>query len=160
MYSTGNAEFHGAIQAKESAVFHDLQWGTLKNSIFNDTSTVELMIDVFWLNFDFENNAFGFSQNDSARILSFLFIPTFCYMGWGKMSACAGVGQGTVNLNSSDEQRDYGTWNYQLLIQSHLTEKWTAHFLYKYVGNVEQTVANHYSHFSISALGLGLRREF
>jgi hypothetical protein len=66
------------------------------------------------------------------------------------------LGQGTFNVNADRDRRDFGTWNYQFLAELPIAGRWSAQFIGKYIGQVEQTVDGVYSKFGLSTATLGL----
>jgi hypothetical protein len=120
---------------------------------------IGLSLDVLSTKTHHDGNVFPYRQDDEIRILAFLFLPTAClrYIGLD-IQACGGIGQGTVNVNTSENRQDYGTWNYQLDL------KWghdiVIGLMTKFVGKIEQRVEGKDSEFSFESLGVSLGKTF
>lgn len=97
--------------------------------------------------------AFPFAPGEDLAVRAFLFIPQGCWQPTGSLLWCAGIGQGTVNVNGEQERRDYGTWNYQSSLRFFPRDGLSVGVMGKYVGQVEQQVRGEDSAFSFVTLG-------
>ena len=100
--------------------------------------------------------AFPFAPGEALQVRAFLFIPQGCWQPTASLLWCAGIGQGTVNVNGERERRDYGTWNYQSSLRIFPYEGLSVGLVGKYIGQVEQQVEGVDSAFSLLTLGAGV----
>lgn len=107
----------------------------------------------------YDGKGFPFKANDDLTILAFLFIPNICQESLGLLT-CFGLGQGTVNANSNTQERDYGSWNYQLSASYVLSNKVSLEGLLKYVGKVEIKDQDNSYEFGFYTLMLGFTFSF
>ncbi len=119
-----------------------------------------LAIDTFWTSATHRGGRFDYPRGAEVDVLGFLFIPHLCWRPELPLTACAGLGQGTVNVNAARDRRDWGTWNYQLQVDLALGEYASAFVLGKAVGQVEQETDGQPAAFSILMLGGGLGGHF
>jgi hypothetical protein len=119
-----------------------------------------LAINVIVLKTTHSGVDFPFPAGAKLNILAFLFVPTLCYLPTDAFDVCAGIGQGTVNVNSGDNRRDYGTWNYQAIARYYVAPQAYVQLLGKYVGRVEQRESGKNSYFSFAGLGIGTGWDF
>jgi hypothetical protein len=103
---------------------------------------------------------FPYDEGASLRFLGFFMTPGLCVQRELPLAACAGIGIGTLNVNSPDNRQDYGTWNYELAIRYPLTESVLMRLAGKKVGDVEQTRQGSASHFWLTSILLGLGVEY
>lgn len=153
-YSAGVAGFTGNLSSERDSLFHDFQISFLHQS--NQKIEGHLSFDVMTLSTVHTGKTFPFDSGVNLRLLNFFMIPSICYRFVDHFRSCAGIGIGTVNVNSETQRRDYGSWNYQIQAQYFLYDAWSIQALVKYVGEVEQTVAGAASQFGFYAFGIGL----
>lgn len=119
-----------------------------------------LAIDTIWSGTTHEGERFPYPADSALDVLGFLFIPHLCWLPTESAAVCAGLGQGTVNVNADRDGRDWGTWNYQLQIDVALTDHLSAVAVGKVVGRVEQLVDGRHSQFTLFMLGGGLSAQW
>lgn len=160
--SYSRAKFLGDLSTEKSAPlygFHLRHW--LEPQALSPLLDLRtgLSLDILSVKTRHDGNVFPYRQDDEIRILAFLFLPTFClHSNDLDLQLCGAIGQGTVNVNTSDNRQDYGTWNYQADL------KWgheiTIGLMTKFVGKVEQRVEGKDSEFSFESLGISLGKMF
>lgn len=106
-----------------------------------------------------EGDQFPYDPGASLHLLVFLITPTVCHeVGFAALDACGGIGIGTVNVNSSANRQDYGSWSYQLDLKREHEVR--IGLMAKFIGKVEQTQAHRPSEFSVEAVGVSLAYDF
>lgn len=149
------AVFLGDLNQRTELPVLDFQIKTLfyKNGAFMSY----LAIDVLTLSTINQSERFLFASDANLRVLAFLFIPHVCYLAASQhVSICGGIGQGTVNVNSDSNRRDYGTWNYQVQVDYYVADGWSVGLQAKYVGRVEQEIDGVDSFFTFVTAGLSV----
>lgn len=119
-----------------------------------------LAIDTFWTGAQHQGDAFGYPPGADLDVLGFLFIPHLCWRPELPLTACLGLGQGTVNINAARDRRDWGTWNYQLQLDVALGDHATAFVIGKAVGRIEQAIDGVQAQATILMLGGGVGGHF
>ena len=154
-YTAGVASFIGDLRGPDPLFVNDVQIKVLHMSALEDRLRFHMAIDVLFMGARAEGGAFaGYDDGAELRVLSFLFIPSVCGVPVPSIQVCAGIGQGTVNVNAEGDRRDWGTWNYQLQVDYAPLPWLQLIALGKYVGAVEQEVRGVDSQFSfVTATG-------
>ena len=159
LLSAGSGAFIGDLSNEKGTTVVDLQLELL----FVRANTLPLSgfltINALFTSTHHTGSQFPYDDNAELTIRSFLFIPHLCGHLGDAVEFCGGIGQGTVNVNSEGQRRDWGTWNYQLMARFHLWKGVSAALIAKYVGKVEQEVDGVGSDFSFltGQAGLGWR---
>lgn len=158
-YGIGGSKFHGDLSRDSFRPTHLLSVGWPFYQFENKSYYAYLQTELGMTNTAHDGLDFPYGPKASLRILHFLFIPTICKV-WTRTHLCGGIGQGTVNVNSHGNRRDYGTWNYVAALKYQIHKDLYALLSTKYVGKVEQQVAGKDTFFSYSTylLGIEIRR--
>lgn len=156
-YSIGAAGFTGDLSDDQGVLVHDWQLKTLWiRSPRRPRWQAYLGVDVLTLRATHDGSDFPYEPDQDLRVLSFLFIVHGCYEP-APVRVCAGLGEGTVNVNSATSGRDYGTWNYHLQVDYLLP--WAGLSVFgvgRFVGSVEQVVQGSEASFSFWTAGAGV----
>jgi hypothetical protein len=114
-------------------------------------------LDVFNMAGTAVDTEFNYSEGSQLQYLGFFITPTTCLFYEMENKVCLGVGMGTLNVNSSENRSDFGTWNYQVDYQHNFSNKIFLKIISKYIGRVEQRIEGDDSEFwlSVATLGLG-----
>jgi hypothetical protein len=158
-YSYGRADFSGQLSKNVSPVWN-FEIQTLFGHAKEYPLKYYLSINVVSTKVSHQGNIFPYPENSSLKLLAFLFVANLCHdPELTKWQICGGIGQGTVNVNSTNFRNDYGTWNYQLQLNYLYHHKIYFFTQTKYVGKVEiQTNGNDAAFgFYTYTLGLGYR---
>jgi hypothetical protein len=155
-FSVGQTSFQGDLSDENSAASYDFQIQTMFQR-FKSTE-IYLAIETMFLKASVKSSDFPYDPNEQAKINTFLFAPTICNLG--AFQYCIGLGQGTVNVNQNRSRRDFGTWNYRLLLKYKFMKNWKAFFQIKYVGKVEIEVDDRPSEFTLIPYNLSLSYRF
>ena len=157
--SIGTSSFSGDLSNENSATNYEIQFHTLFLKSKRLPIEAYLSIEAMFMRAELKSiNGFPFNTTETAKINTFLFAPTVC--NTGTLQICFGLGQGTVNVNQEKTQRDYGTWNYRLLLKYALNKKIKAFSQIKYIGKVEVVNGSTEGHFSIFPISAGLSYKF
>jgi hypothetical protein len=154
-YSLAASSFFGDLSTNKTQWTHDFQLTFFHFNSADWPLEYYVAIDTLFTDAQNTGNKFSYPTDSRIRILAFLFIVNICSKDLTPINFCVGLGQGTVNANTVPEQRDWGTWNYQLLAKYTLKPEFSIHALAKYVGRVEQVVNTQYAYFSFISWGLG-----
>jgi hypothetical protein len=116
-----------------------------------------LSIDVAWTSATHTGDRFAYPAGADLQMLSFLFRGNLCWLASDALSACLGLGQGTVNINAERDRRDWGTWTYQASVDYALSPHWGVVALGQYIGEVEQEIDGIAASFTVLTAGGGVR---
>lgn len=159
LLSAGSAAFIGDLSDDKGTAVVDLQLELLFVRSPRLPLSGFLAIDALFTSTSHTGADFPYAAGADLTIRGFLFIPHLCGHLGPVVDVCGGIGQGTVNVNSTGQRRDWGTWNYQLMARFHLWKGLSAALIAKYVGKVEQEVNGVGSDFSFftGQAGVGWR---
>ena len=136
-YSYGKANFAGDLSKDESNL-HNFQILTLFGHANKWPLKYYLSIDSISTKVTHVGQKFPFPEKATLKILAFLFVANLCHdKEQLKWQFCAGLGQGTVNVNADHVRSDYGSWNYQLQLNYLYRPDFYFFTQTKYIGKVE-----------------------
>ncbi len=98
---------------------------------------------------------FPHPEHTELAISCVLIMPIVCESA-GNFETCAGLGLGTVNVNSKDVRQDYGSWHYEVSGRWFFHQHWALTAFTKYVGWVEQRNFGVDSEFAFLTYGAGV----
>lgn len=158
-YAALATRFVGAL-SDETTLAHSVQIKALYLDGAEWPLRAYLAIDTFWTATRHAGDRFPYPADAELDVLGFLFIPHLCWRPELPLTACLGLGQGTVNINAARDRRDWGTWNYQLQIDVALGDHATAFALGKAAGRIEQAVDGEPAQATLLMLGGGVGGHF
>ena len=165
IFSTGNARILGDLGGDASSTVFMLQSRSTSSRtipMWTDIIRTEIGIGIDLIYLERRNgpSEFLFSPDTSMVMKGIFLIPTACFFRNVDYRLCFGLGNGTLNTNTAKNRQDYGTWNYQIDGHIQLTDKVMLKLISKYIGKIEQRIAERDSSFSLGILAMGLGVRF
>jgi hypothetical protein len=150
--TSGGALWHGSLKDEAARPFYglNLSWLAAVTTAFG----VGFQID--YSKTSLSNNGAGFTleSEKDLDVSTISFIPSLCHLA-SKMQLCGGIGQGTVNVNGTEERRDFGSWTYTAAAKF-FWDQYSFMTMARYVGQIEETTAEGDREMGFKSLGIGI----
>ena len=148
--AAGSASYHGELKSEGRPFvgFHTLVTSSQPGLHF------AFLLDVAKQSSRVTGKRFALEDGEEADVLNFFMVGAGCYrrLNWQN---CAGIGQGTVNVNTPNERRDFGTWNYHWLTYYGFADRMKAFLHGRYAGQVEIKSKGREADIGFKSLALG-----
>jgi hypothetical protein len=148
-YAAGVSGFIGDLSESQGRLTQEVYVNTLFVENRNTTLSGHLSMGMLTTNTHHDGDAFPFQPDTELKVLGFLFLAHLCAHPVDRLRGCLALGEGTVNVNESDNRRDYGTWNYATQAGFMLTERVSVVATGRLIGSIEQRFAGVDSAFSM-----------
>lgn len=132
--TSGGALWHGSLNDESARPYYGVNLNWL--AAVTETAGVGFQIDYSKTSLNNKGSGFALESEEDLSVSTIAFIPSFCHLAT-KVQLCGGIGQGTVNVNGSEERRDFGSWTYTAAAKF-FWDQYSIMTMARYVGQIEE----------------------